>query len=153
MGRHTTTVHVDATPEVVFDLYTNVDRMPEWIGGVTSVTDLTGPLDRAGTTYTVWFGGRTASRTEVLEAERPRRLVTHFGNWVLRGRNAATFEPDGDGTRLSVVLETEGVFPAIMARIFATGSWRGSFRGELQHFARLAEGARRRRATEDGLTS
>ena len=139
MGRHVTSLHVDAPADGVFDLYTNLDRMPEWVGGVTSVSDVTGPVDRAGTRYTVWFGKRTASPTEVLEAERPRRIVTHFGNWVLRGRNTATFDPDGHGTRMTVTLDTEGLFPALMARVFSLGSWRGSFRGELQHFARLAE--------------
>lgn len=118
--------------------------MPEWVGGVTSVTDVTGPLDQTGTRYTVWFGGRTASPTEVLDVERPRGFVTHFGNWLLRGRNSTTFEPDGDGTRVTVTLDTEGLFPALMARIFSLGSWRGSFKGELQHCARLAEAEARR---------
>jgi hypothetical protein len=40
---------------------------------------------------------------------------------------------------LTVSLDTEGLFPAIMAWIFSLGSWRGSFRGELAHFARIAE--------------
>lgn len=139
MGRHATSLYVSASPDVVFDLYTNVDRMPEWIGGVTSVSDVTGPVDRAGTRYTVWFGGRTASPTEILESDRPYRIVTHFGNWILQGRNSATFDHDGDGTRMTVTLDTEGLFPAFMARIFSIGSWRGSFKGELRHFARLAE--------------
>jgi uncharacterized protein YndB with AHSA1/START domain len=138
MPRFSTSVHVRATPDVAFDLYTSLDRMPEWVGGVTEVTDRTGPIDRPGTRYTVWFGKRTTSPTEVIEVERPHRFVTHFGNWVLRGRNTATFEPDGDGTRMTTILETEGLFPAVMARIFSLGSWKGSFRGELEHFARLA---------------
>ena len=83
--------------------------------------------------------GRTRSPTQVLEADRPRRFVVHFGNWILRGRNSATFEPDDGGTLITVRLDTEGVVPGIMARIFSLGSWRGSFRGELAHFARLAE--------------
>jgi uncharacterized protein YndB with AHSA1/START domain len=139
VGRHRYSTHVKAPPEVVFDLWTNVERMPEWIGGVTDVVDVSGPVDVAGTRYTVMFGGKTKSPTEVLDAERPRRFVTHFGNWVLRGRNSATFEPENDGTRLAVTLDTEGIFPAVMAWIFSFGTWRGSFRGELQHFATLAE--------------
>ena len=116
---------------------------------MTDVIDLTGPVDVAGTTYTVMFGS-TRSPTQVLEAERPRRFVVHFGNWILRGRNSATFEPEDGGTRITVSLDTEGLFPAITARIFALGSWRGSFRGELAHFARLAE-LEARRAPDDGL--
>lgn len=64
VGTYRFTVHVAAAPEQVFDLWTNLDEMAEWVGGVTK---------------------------------------------------------------------------AIVARIFATGSYRGSFRGELKSFARLAE--------------
>ena len=149
MGRHTNSQHIDAPPEVVFDLWTNLERQREWIGGVTEVVDVTGPVDVAGTTYTVMFGS-TRSATQVLEADRPRRFVVHFGNWILRGRNSATFEPEGDGTLITVRLDTEGLLPAIMARIFSLGSWRGSFRGELAHFARLAE-LDARRIPEDPL--
>ena len=138
MGTYRFTVHVAAPSDRVFDLWTDLDRMKEWVGGVTKVTDLSGPIDRAGTRYTVWFGG-TRSPTEVLEVERPRMIRTRFGNWVLRGDTVASFEPDGAGTRLTQEFRTEGLFPAVMARIFATGSWRGSFRGELKAFARLAE--------------
>jgi uncharacterized protein YndB with AHSA1/START domain len=129
---------VAAPPEQVFDLWTNLDRVHEWVGGVTKVSDVRGPLDRAGTRYTVWFG-RTASPTVVLEAERPRVFATRFGNWLLRGESRATFEPADAGTRLTQEFVTEGLIPSIMARIFATGSWRGSFRGELAAFARIAE--------------
>jgi uncharacterized protein YndB with AHSA1/START domain len=138
MGAYRFTVHVAAPPDRVFDLWTNLDRMKEWVGGVTKVTDVSGPLDRAGTRYTVWFGSMR-SPTEVLGVERPRKIRTRFGNRVLRGETTATFEPDGAGTRLTQEFQTEGLIPAVMARIFATGSWRGSFRGELDAFARLAE--------------
>jgi uncharacterized protein YndB with AHSA1/START domain len=129
---------VAAPREVVFDLWTNLDRMAEWVGGVTKVTDLTGPTDRAGTRYTVWFGGMR-SPVQILEAERPRLVRTKFGSRLLRGQTSVSFEPEGDGTRLSQEFRTEGLIPALAARIFATGSYRGSFRGELEAFARLAE--------------
>jgi type II secretory pathway component PulF len=80
-----------------------------------------------------------ASPTIVLEAERPRTFTTRFGNRLLRGESRATLEPSGTGTRLSQEFVTEGLIPAIMARLFATGSWKGSFRGELAAFARIAE--------------
>ena len=131
-------VHVAAPQEGVFDLWTNLDRMPEWIGGVTKVTDVTGPVDTAGTRYTVWFGGMR-STTEIVEAVRPRMLRTRFRNSLLRGESIASFEREGSGTRLTQDFRTEGLIPAIAARVFATGSYRGSFRGELNAFARLAE--------------
>ena len=138
MSRYEFRVFVRAPRERVFDLWTDLDRMREWVGGVTSVTDVSGPVDQLGTTYSVWFG-RMASRTTVLEVERPRHFKTRFGNRILRGTNDTTFEPSDGGTELVQTFETEGLIPAIMARIFATGSYQGSFQGELNAFARLAE--------------
>jgi uncharacterized protein YndB with AHSA1/START domain len=138
MGRYEFSVRIAAPPHRVFDLWTDLDRKKEWVGGVTKVTDISGPLDKAGTRYTVWFGGMR-SPTEVIEVERPRMIRTRFGNRVLRGQTLATFEPEDDGTRLTQEFRTEGLIPALVARIFASGSYKGSFRGELEDFARLAE--------------
>jgi hypothetical protein len=52
-------------------------------------------------------------------------VTTRFGSWLLRGVVQATW--------------TNGIISAVMARIFAFGSYKGSFRGELKSFARLAE--------------
>ena len=138
MPTHHLTAFSAAPPERVFDLWTDLDRMKEWVGGVTKVTDLTGPLDRPGTRYIVWFGPMK-SPTEVLEVERPHRFRTRFGNWILRGVNTTTFEPEGTGTRIVVEMRTEGWVPAITSRLFALGSYKGSYQGELNEFAKLAE--------------
>ena len=112
--------------------------MGEWVGGVTGVTDVSGSVDQPGTTYVVHFGPMK-SPTEIQEVERPRNFATRFGNWLLRGRSSATFEPDGDGTRITQTFETIGLIPAISSWIFSRGSYEGSFRGELEKFARIAE--------------
>jgi len=138
MAHYVFTIRIAAPPEHVFDLWTNLERMGEWVGGVTGVTDVSGPVDRAGTTYVVRFGP-VRSPTEVIDAERPRRFATKFGSWILRGRSSATFEPDGDGTRLTQEFETVGVISAISSWIFSRGSYEGSFRGELEKFGRIAE--------------
>jgi uncharacterized protein YndB with AHSA1/START domain len=138
MSAYRFSVRVAAPPDRVFRLWTDLDRMKEWIGGGTNVTDVTGPIDRPGTRYTVWFG-RMSSRTEVLEADPPRFLHTRFRSRLLSGETRATFEPEGGGTRITQEFRTEGWIAAIAGRIFATGSYRGSFQGELTAFARLAE--------------
>lgn len=150
MGEYSFTIHVEAPPEEVFALWIDLDRAHEWIGGLTKITDVTGPLDEVGARYTAWFG-RMRSPTEVLEVRRPQYIRSHFGNTLLAGETSATFEPDGGGTRLTQTFTTEGIIPAIAARIFATGSWNGSFRGELAHFGRIAEAeARGKSSTDDG---
>ena len=138
VAHYTLSTHVAAPPERVFALWTTLDRMGEWVGGVTGVTDVSGPIDRVGTTYVVHFGPMK-SRTEILEVDPPRRFVTRFGNWLLRGRSSATLEPDGDGTRLAQEFETVGLISAISSWVFSRGSYEGSFRGELEKFARIAE--------------
>jgi len=138
MAHYKISTVVAAPIDKVFALWTDLERMGDWVGGVTGVTDISGPIDKAGTTYVVHFGPVT-SPTEVLEVERPRRLATKFGSWVLRGRSSATFEPEGDGTRVTQEFETVGRISAISAWIFSRGSYEGSFRGELEKFARIAE--------------
>jgi uncharacterized protein YndB with AHSA1/START domain len=137
MGRYAYTIRVDAPPAAVFALWTDVDRMAEWVGGVTRVGRPSGPIDVVGTRYSVWFGGMR-SDAEVIEAERPHRFATRFGSRILRGTTRATFVADGDGTVLTQEFETEGAIAAVAAWIFGHGSYRGGFRGELEAFAALA---------------
>jgi uncharacterized protein YndB with AHSA1/START domain len=137
MGRHRVSAHVAAPPELVFGLWIDLDRMKDWVGGVTRVSDVSGPVAQAGTTYTVWFG-RMRSRTEVIEADPPRFLRTRFGNRLLAGESSVRFEPEGDGTRIDQEFQTAGLIPNIMGRIFAMGSYHGTFQGELNEFARVA---------------
>jgi uncharacterized protein YndB with AHSA1/START domain len=138
MATYRFTVEAKAPPEVVFGLWTNLDRMPEWVGGVTRVTDVTGPTDQVGTRDTVWFG-RMKSPTEVVDVERPRHFRSRFGNWLLRGETDTTFEGVDGGTRITEEFRTIGLIPAIAAWVFSRGAYRGSFEGELRAFAKLAE--------------
>ncbi len=138
MGRYTFTVRIVAPPSAVYDLWTNIDRSPEWIEGLSKVTDVHGSYGETGTTYTLWFGP-TRSRCEIAEADRPRLIRSKFRSIQLAGESEAVFEPDGAGTKLTQTFEVHGLIPRIAARIFATGSYRGSFRGELATFVRIAE--------------
>ena len=132
------TVDIDAPQERVFDLWTDLDRMAEWVGGVTGVTDVTGPVDQAGTRYVVRFG-RMSSPTEVLVADRPSRFQTRFGNRILRGEAETTFEEVDGRTRLVEAFEIQGFIPNLTARVFGTGSYKGSFRGKLNAFKAIVE--------------
>jgi len=129
---------VKAPPETVFDLWTNLDRLPEWLVGLSKVTDRTGPLDQPGSSYVLWFSGRPA-RVEVLEVERPRRIRSRLGGGIFMGTTEARFEPEGAGTRITQWFEPDGLGHTIAAWIFSKGSWKGSFRGELNTFKNIAE--------------
>ena len=138
MAEHRLSIDIAATPEQVFGLFMDLDRMTEWVGGVTRVTDRTGPIDVAGTRYTVHFGPMK-SPTEILEVERPHHVRTRFGNIILKGESDVRFEPIPDGTRLTQIFRTRGVISAVTGRLFAAGSYKGSFEGELQEFRRIVE--------------
>ena len=138
MGTHRVTTLVAAPPERVFAAWTDLDRFPEWIGGVTRVTDRVGSTDQVGSRYTVWFG-RMASPTEILEVERPWHIRTRFGNAILKGESDVRFASEGQGTRIHQEFVTRGFIAGIFGRLFAMGSYRGSFRGELETFRKLVE--------------
>jgi len=142
VGVYRFSIAIDAPPDAVFALWTDLDRMGEWVGGVTGVANITGPVDHAGTTYTVLFG-RMRSPTTVLAADRPRHFRTKFGNLILKGESDVTFDADGDGTLLTQEFRTHGLVSSVAARLFASGSFRGSFRGELEDFRQIVEGEAR----------
>ncbi|HET7646295.1 MAG TPA: SRPBCC family protein [Candidatus Limnocylindria bacterium] len=138
MAEHRLTIDIASRPDDVFALWMDLDRMTEWVGGVTRVTDVSGPIDVAGTRYTVWFG-RISSPTEILEVDRPHHVRTRFGNLIMKGESDVRLDPTPEGTRLTQVFRTRGLVSAIAARLFATGSYEGSFRGELEKFRAIAE--------------
>lgn len=146
MGRYSFVVDIAAPPEQVFDLWTNLEHLPEWMDGVTRVSDVSGPSDSAGSRYRIWFG-RSATSAEVVAAERPFyiRTRTKFGS--LKVETSATFEARDGGTRLRQSLTIHGIKPRIWAKILSLGSYSGSFRAELREFARVAEAE----ATATGL--
>ncbi len=132
-------IDIAAPRDRVFSLWVDLDRAPEWIGGLAGYTDVSGPPDEAGTTYVARFGSWSSSLSTVLAAERPRYIRVAFGSWLLRGENVATFEEIETGTRLNQEFRVRGIVSRVMARIFATGSYRGSFRGELETFRQICE--------------
>jgi uncharacterized protein YndB with AHSA1/START domain len=138
VAQHRIVIDIAAPPERVFARWMALERMTEWVGGVTRVTDVSGPVDVAGTRYTVWFGPMR-SPTEILEVERPHHVRTRFGNLILKGESDVRFEPTPDGTRLTQVFRTRGVISALTGRLFAAGSYEGSFRGELETFRKIVE--------------
>ena len=151
MGRYTYTIDIDAPRELAFEMWTDLELMKTWVGGVTGHSEPTGPIDQAGTTYTTYFG-KFGSHTEVLDAERPRLFETRSGTAWLRLTNRTTFEPAGPDGRATRLTENVHVYGGPISRffgwVFGHGSYRGSFLGELRHFGRIVEAeAAKRRAT------
>ena len=124
--------------------------------GVTRVSDVAGRPDRPdftlpgaswplvsspGSRYTIWFGRRPV-RIEVLFPAQPEEGTvyrTRLDGSFRRGESLVRFEPNSDGSRVTLEVRSEGLMPGIAGRLMAIGSYRGTFRGNLRSFARLAE--------------
>jgi hypothetical protein len=156
MGTYRFSSHANLAPTEALFLWADLDRVTDWMDGVTRVSDVTGRPDRPDFTlpgrrmplvispesrYTLWYGRRPV-RVEVLWLEEPRSTTayrTKLDGTVRRGEMLVTFEPEGDGSRVTLEVRTEGRLSAFAGRLLATGAYRGSFRGQLRSFARVAE--------------
>lgn len=136
MTRRSFSVEIAAPPEHVFDLWVDTDRMPEWTEGLTRISDVSGERGQVGTRWVSWFG-RSRTTAEVIEADRPRVVAWRVRAGPISATIAATFAATGTGTRLVETIGTTGVVGWVWSAILGTGSYRGSFRGELAVFARI----------------
>lgn len=94
-------LRIAAAPETVFDLWTDPDRIVRWMGRTATIEA------RPGGTFRIDYNGSDIARGEILEIDRPRRLVLSWG-WEApddatpsgASRVEVSLEPDGDGTLL-----------------------------------------------------
>jgi uncharacterized protein YndB with AHSA1/START domain len=97
-------LRIAAPPEVVFPYFTDPARMVDWMG-VAALLD-----PRPGGTFRVEANGRDVVLGEYVEVQPPHRVVF---TWGFEGpepiaaagstRVEVTLEPDGDGTRLTLL--------------------------------------------------
>ena len=143
-GGGTATVHVDASPEAVYDLVADVTRMPEWspetykaewLGGATGAV--------AGARFRGWNKAgplRWFTDPVIDVAERGRELTfttTFFG----RGRLTTwsfVMQPSGDGTELS---ESWRENSALLDRLLPGRRVEGLQKGMEQTLARIKAAA------------
>jgi len=97
-------LRIAAPPEIVFPYFTDPARMTDWMG-VAALLD-----PRPGGTFRVEPNGRDVVVGEYVEVEPPHRVVF---TWGFDGagpitapgstRVEVTLEPDGEGTRLTLL--------------------------------------------------
>jgi uncharacterized protein YndB with AHSA1/START domain len=131
-------VDIDAPREHVFDLWADLDRLTDWTDGLTRVADATGPSDQAGTKYRLFFGGLD-QRVEVLAAERPYYYRTKASFGTSKIETAVTFEDIDGTTRMREAIHARGFRTRLWASLLSRGTFRGSFRRELERFAQAVE--------------
>lgn len=94
---------IAASPETVFDFFTDPDKMVQWMGRSAELDA------RPGGAFRCDINGRDVARGEYLELEPPRRVVF---SWGWEGEDSVTppgssrveirLEPDGEGTLLKL---------------------------------------------------
>jgi uncharacterized protein YndB with AHSA1/START domain len=92
---------IDASPETVFDFFTDPDKMVQWMGTSHRLDP------RPGGTFRCDINGRDIAAGEYVEVDRPRRVVFTWG-WEADDSptrpGSSTVEVDlaaaGEGTRL-----------------------------------------------------
>jgi uncharacterized protein YndB with AHSA1/START domain len=95
---------IAASPETVFDFFTDPDKMIQWMGRSAELEP------RPGGTFRCDINGRDVSDGEFVELDPPRRVVFTWG-WEGEGSvvapGSSTIEvllaPDGDGTHLRLI--------------------------------------------------
>ncbi|MEO8687534.1 MAG: SRPBCC domain-containing protein [Solirubrobacteraceae bacterium] len=97
-------VRIAAPPEIVFPYFTDPARITDWMG-VAALLD-----PRPGGTFRVEANGRDVVLGEYVEVEPPHRVVFTWGfdgAGAITGagstRVEVTLEPDGEGTRLTLL--------------------------------------------------
>jgi uncharacterized protein YndB with AHSA1/START domain len=130
------TRQLPATPEEVFDAYTDAEQQKIWFSILDEepgIVEIEVDLRVGGTQKAVWGPDRDTLFTEVqtfLEIDRPHRLVTEStGNdpsgQTMTTHIVVTFEPSGGGTLVTV--EQTGFPTPEMRDFFETMAWVGAF--------------------------
>ena len=131
-----TTRRLPATPDEVFDAYTDAEQQKIWFSILDEqpgIVEIEVDLRVGGKQTAVWGPSPDMLFRETqtfLEIDRPHRLVTEStgsspDGMVMTTRIEVTFEADGDDTLMTVV---QSGFPAPEVRDFFVGEvWSGAF--------------------------
>ena len=102
---------VNASPEQVFALLTDLDRLPEWSTVTVATQDAPSGELRQGDTFRQTLrvvGKQIDAEWTVTELDRPRHIAYEAkgpaGAWL---RMAQTVQPSGGGSRVSVEIDYE----------------------------------------------
>jgi uncharacterized protein YndB with AHSA1/START domain len=128
----------EASPQEVWDVYTDHARWSEWSGFPGSRLVREGESDRNGRGAVRAFAGGV--REEVLDFEPAKRMTYTVvgGPFPIRNHlGEVTFEPDGGGTRVVWRCRFEPKVPLTggLLRRFIAGSFRRALAGLAAHLA------------------
>ena len=138
------TIHVDASPEIVFDLLADPSRGPEWQTMLAEMGEVSGRSGGVGSSYVGYYriaGRRIEGRFVITAAERPtlhQAAGTTRGGWA---RWTTMIEPAGRGANVRVSLEYElpgEIIASVLGLLTGTRLQR-AFRRTYANLKRVAE--------------
>jgi uncharacterized protein YndB with AHSA1/START domain len=105
MGRYTMSRDIAATPAQVFAAFTDPAIAADWMAAET-IRDVSGPLDQAGSTYTLVIRGPWRFHTTVVRSE-PWTIheTMHRGRLGASARMVASLAERDGGTHLELLTE------------------------------------------------
>ena len=126
-----------APPEVASRVITDPANLPRWFQGARDVEAKGFPEVGGVLRWTVDWGRRSWEfGGKVVENDLPRRLVVRVATRRSRGMTIHRFQPEGNGTRYTKRVESEGTWLELLAARVFMGS---SVRREVKAVARLAD--------------
>lgn len=140
MGRYTLTRHIQASPERVFEAFTDAALLKDWMD-LGEVRDVTGPLDSPGTQFTMVMWGPWQFRSEVVRSEWPsRHEFKGRGPLGARFGMVATMAAGDGSTDLDLLTEYTlpfGPLGRLLDRLFVDREPRATANRELDRLVEL----------------
>ena len=144
MGHISRTIHIEATPEQVFDVWARPERFREWQVPATEVKDITGTPGAVGygwTSVTTFVGRKMEAPMRVTAIDRPRFVEAKSSGGVT-GTVRLHFEPAAGGTDVTAESEYEmplGFIGDAANKLFVERSTAESWDKSLAKFKALVE--------------
>ena len=136
---------VNAPPDRVWAAHIDGPRIAEWFPGARGVEEISGPLDRVGTTYVLRFNPLVRSRVRVTEVEAPVMQTRRWdaGPFGTHGTATVLLRAENGGTRVDLDVSYElplGPLGRSLERIsYVRRRAARDIRRELHAFAMFAE--------------
>jgi uncharacterized protein YndB with AHSA1/START domain len=128
-------VEIAASPDVVWDVLTQIDRWPNWNPAVESSSAEEGVEE--GSRFR-WKAGPGTIRSTIQDMEKPWRIAWTGTSFGIKAIHVHTFEPRDGKT----VVRTEESYDGVVAHLFRRRLQRTldrALQGELQHLKAEAE--------------
>jgi uncharacterized protein YndB with AHSA1/START domain len=116
MRIHEASSFIEATPEQVWPVLTDIDAWPDWDSGVTKVVGRLAPGEKL--TITVAANPGRAFPVKVAQLSAPERMVFRGGMplGLFTGRRTYTLVPEGTGTRFTMREEYTGPLAGMIVK-------------------------------------